>query len=420
MTAGYAAAQSGHSGARPHGARAFAPTVLDYGARGDGVSDDTPAFRECLAANIVAHVPPSENGYRITSTIEIPAGGAVIGASRRSTRLLHAFHGDMFLMREDAALADLSLLGDGASFGGGGLRFVGEAGRQNVRNCAIADFAEACLHFESGAGSQSSFINLLAWRTNAATGSDRYAVIISPDRKLTAVPRSFHNFQSGGRCSFDFGGANGVYIDNSFLADLRFSRETRGVLISNCRLANQQNLLVDGHNNTIVSCDINPVVTIAPGADNIVIESNSYNRPPVIDRSGNGRNLIGYFSVPYEPTIGRQPQAVTLGNGRILAHASRSGSIVSVSIEFLAGETTRFGDMLLEFGLPSFAPNTTRSDQLCGHAWVTKKGAGAAGAVLIPAGAQSAIVVAQGVGPARGVQMMKPGDKLNLSFSYRV
>jgi hypothetical protein len=60
--------------------------VMEWGAIGDGVADDTGAFLAALAASDAVFVPPGR--YRLRSTLVLPAGKNLFGVAARSTVLL--------------------------------------------------------------------------------------------------------------------------------------------------------------------------------------------------------------------------------------------------------------------------------------------------------------------------------------------
>lgn len=69
-----------YAGAVPrtqHDKNAEFVSVRDFGAKGDGVTDDTVAFQNALKYGKHVYVPPAT--YIISSTLEIPANGSMVG-----------------------------------------------------------------------------------------------------------------------------------------------------------------------------------------------------------------------------------------------------------------------------------------------------------------------------------------------------
>ncbi|MEZ5865715.1 MAG: glycosyl hydrolase family 28-related protein [Geminicoccaceae bacterium] len=63
-----------------------AVSVRDFGAVGDGVADDAPAFEAALGAHLAVHVPAGS--YRLASTIMVKPGRTITGAGREATVLV--------------------------------------------------------------------------------------------------------------------------------------------------------------------------------------------------------------------------------------------------------------------------------------------------------------------------------------------
>jgi hypothetical protein len=66
-------------------------SVKDFGALGDGTANDTAAFAHALAASKSVYVPPGT--YKLTSTLEIPSGAHLFGASMHTGASVLRFYG---------------------------------------------------------------------------------------------------------------------------------------------------------------------------------------------------------------------------------------------------------------------------------------------------------------------------------------
>lgn len=236
--------------------------------------------------------------YTLNAKLLIPQHSELVGQGKYVTKIVHAYNGDFCDLPNSSRIADLQIDGQGATFTGSGILFSGSNGKQILDNVSIINFDGPCLDFAVGAGSGFNAAGLEAYRINAASGTARYAIVISATQQLTAVPRSFSQLETGGQCAIDFGGCNNVFVVASTIADVKYTADTRGAHISASRILNQLALTVDGHNNTIVGCDVLPQITIAANADNITIGPNSYNNLPVINNSANNRNRIIVLGSP--------------------------------------------------------------------------------------------------------------------------
>jgi hypothetical protein len=349
--------QSGVTKKAAVSALATMANVKAFGAVGDGIADDTAAFVAAMDVSTAVYVPPGT--YKITSTLAVPANTSLIGAGRGTSKLVHAFNGDMMTLGNYANLADLWLDGQGATYTGQGVVINNGTGRQNITSCRITDFAAACLFFQVQGGTQCSVFDLIASQTNGATGTGNFAIVIQDTGSVEsgAYPRKFSHIETNGFCSFSFGSSNNTYISNSFLADLFYSLNSRATLISNCRLANQSALTIQGNNHTIISSAITPQITIQTTSDNIALQGNSYNNLPIIDNANNTRNLLDAWRQAYTPALTSGGTAPSLGNGTITGSFSRSGSTTSIVGELTIGSTTTLGTGILSISLPAAMKN---------------------------------------------------------------
>lgn len=282
-----------------------------FGALADGTTDDYAAFQRAISwvSNLGGgSIELDRASYKIgTGTLEIPNNVHVFGKSREASKLIHAFDGHMFIFRSNMSMTDLSLVNslknDGITYySGDAIRITGTDSNQTMDKFYCTLFDGRCVYFEIGAGSGCSFSNFKMFRSNAASGTGRYAIVVEDAFMDGAVPRKFVHGEFGGQCSVDFGGCNNFFMTDCYMADVRYSSDSRGVQLKGVRIGNQSALTISGHNNTIVGSDINPTITLSSGTDNCVISDNTYNHLPIVDNSGNNRNLISHYNL-YAPTI---------------------------------------------------------------------------------------------------------------------
>lgn len=285
--------------------------------------------------------------------LTIPARTVIVGAGKRLTTVKVQHGGDFASLGSECHLEGVTVDGSSSGPGGRGLVIAGTAGRQELLNVAVVNFDGACIDFATQAGSQFRGVNVDVYRRASASATDRYAIDVSSDDAPTgAVPRSFVNLQTQGGCAINFGGCDNFYVANSTLGDLRFSENSRAVNITGSRLLNQMSLTVRGHGNSIVACDINAQVSIAPGSDNITLGPGAYNRLPVIDEASNARNNVTHWLTDYAPQLTTGGTPASLGNGSLVGAYSRSGAAVHGEVTLTVGSTTTLGTGELRISLP--------------------------------------------------------------------
>jgi Pectate lyase superfamily protein len=332
--------------------------VQAYGAKGDCRTDDAPAIRATIGAaesNLgwgVVYFPAPVNCYLLGSSLgTIPMSVTLRGAGREMVVLQRHFNGGALLtMADSTEVEDLQLEGDGANYAGEGIDIGGIDSNQTIKNVRIVNFNGIPVHYlTTTAGSRSTWINVEA---RSYRGSGYYAFVTADGVQPTAVPKSYFHIETGGQPAFEFGGDNDVFICNSFIGDLQFTKNTSGVNIVSSRIATMPNLHILGQNSSLVGDDIYPNIILDSGAAGITVGPGS-NNGTITDNSRTFQNKLFFSAVPYTPTLTSGGIAPALGNGTIAGAVSRVGTITYYNIEFTVGSTTTLGSGDLRFGLPN-------------------------------------------------------------------
>lgn len=332
-------------------------SLLDFGARGDGRADDSQALRRALSENRGGTVfaPARAAGYVLGSQIDVPARTRLVFLAGSNQLVYCRNPGPAFILR-DASQVDG---GDYRGAGGTAPCFVlpDATGQQRLSNIvAVEGWAGPLIDFAASGGSQSRIENF-SLRTLGR--GDSFAIRIAPTPPDVAVPRQLANGHFNGGPSIDFGGCSVVMIDGVYCADLRFSGESRGVMMTRSRVGNQRRLIVCGHGH-LLDAGWMPQLHLAPGTDSCEIRG-YFNSGPVIDASGNGRNIVIYpsFAVPLVFTSDDRPIAGLEG---ATATLSRSGALYR--FEFAGTfDTGALGNRMLYVALPVAAPTSAAADQ---------------------------------------------------------
>lgn len=334
--------------------------------------DVSAKINAAFAADKYVDIP--EGGYRIGSQLTMQAQGLGRGHGRRSSIFKKYFNGDMFAsLPHEAGFTDMYFDGNGASFTGRIFPVTGTDSRQYAHRCVIKDAESYCIEFTAiGAGSQSAFIDCEIARYDGLTAG-KYSVKVVDTQQLAATPRSFIGVQSNGTYFIDFGGGNNFEVLGCFSGGYRFTPDSRAVHIVGGRIANIASLNLDGNNNTITGCGINPNLILVAGTSGWAVQGNSYNGT-VTDNSGQTSNQIDIWSFSYTPTWTGSGSNPAIGNGTLRGEYSRNGDVIDLAIELIIGSTTTFGTGTWQFSVPVPPALASGAVQSSGSAYILDAG----------------------------------------------
>ena len=299
-------------------------SVKDFGAVGDGSTDDYTAFNNALTAATggCVIVPFASAGYILGSTLAIPANTKLLFLAGRRQLISKTHTNSMYTMGAGCEIEGGNHRG-GTSGAAAGKCFVfsGTDGGQRLSNfLANTYFNDTILDFAVAAGSQCVISDFIAARADASGDDGKSAIVIADSLAAAAYPRHFINPETDGTASFSTGGCNALHIVGGYIGPMTFSANSRGVEMAATRLGNQSALTVRGANH-VLNAGFNPQITVASGTTSVDIRG-YYNTGRPLDSSGNGTNNICFPKTSVVPVLRSSAVALTLtGAGGDLSRA---------------------------------------------------------------------------------------------------
>lgn len=314
-------------------------SVLDFGAVGDGVADDTVAIQNAMVAAGAGTVYFPRGSYRITSTLTMPDKQRWEGeGGQRATTLSKAFNGDFVVMKTLCQIENLNLECNGGTYTGRGI-YVQEGYSHQIIRVRIASSAGISLEFANDIGGGATVTELEAFTTNTTV----VAGIKIAD--TTACPRFFENlWLPGGLFDFSNGG-NGCSVNNFYIRTFVTNASSQLMHISNGRIATlSATTTLSG-----ADCEMTCVSFSGPvafvNAQGWKVQNCTFGAGFTEDPSNCQYNAIQdqrqTYTVTWDQPSGTQP---SLGNGTLTGNQQRNGYSCLVSIRLVIGSTTTTGN----------------------------------------------------------------------------
>lgn len=253
--------------------------VKDYGAVGDGTTDDSPAFTAALAIGKDVLVPSGD--FRVQNLV-IPDGQTLFGHGNSSILRKRA-NGPIVSLGERSHLRSLSLYGEGAFYTGPGVLVpsTGEYhGGQRISNCWIIGSATYPVEY---AAEYAGFMSTIVQCELAPHVPETYACVKWGVE--TALNHHGDRAIIGCGCQgfiVDARGSNAGYVAQCFsgappgysgpLCAVITDANTKTLTVTGCRLVGPQNF--EGINGTWTGNIISLPATIGAGASNLTITGN--------------------------------------------------------------------------------------------------------------------------------------------------
>lgn len=326
-------------------------SVKNFGAVGDGVTDDTAAFKAAIASVFVTKLWIPEGDFRVTDELDVLGTcTGFTGAGEIDSRIIKEFNGNLIKSsNQGSTFSDFWVVGNAATYSGGGFYMV--ADDCNLQRVRVTDTTDACVIFKANDSTYNTVTDcfLLAANNGYAIRSD------GTDLSTGPTVRTFTRLKGGGPL-VNFAGMNRAILTDSFGTLIGFDGSSSKIGVHNNRFTNANaNLSVDGFNHIFtgnqfgfsagfnlkfeatceaVSYDASNQISIDSGTNNTCIDNKSV---------GNVSNTNAIYQplVAYPFILGGTTTDSSNGNApTATATYSRNGRTVTCSFSFIKGSTT--------------------------------------------------------------------------------
>lgn len=392
--------------------------VTNYGATGNGTTDDTAAIQAAIAAaGPYSDVVFPSGTYLITSTLTSLTGQRWLGrGGQRGTTIKKGANIDMVVVGTLSTILDINLEGVGATYTGKGFRIV-SGFSQTITRCRAVNMGGNPMWFDVDAGGGA---NVTCFEGYPVDPGAYAGIQIAGD--TGAHPRFFRGiWLSGANFALGPGGGNGGSLSEFYIRTFVFDPTSTLFHISNGRCATL------GATTTLKGFDhsIDGVAFAGPVALDSAQGINlgpSCSVPSLTENATNSQyNSVYVQRRTYTPTWTQTSATPAIGNGTLTGNYVRAGHMCHVQIELVAGSTTTFGDAAsgYRFSLPFPGHLSFNQRGFPVRIYDTSAGADFTGWASIGAG-QDYITISVGAQQVRATSPMTwaNGDTLQCSFSY--
>lgn len=343
-------------------------SVKDFGAAGDGTTDDTAAIQAALTAGAGGRVYFPSGTY-LCGALTVPASTRLSGDGITSVIKKNA-NGDMLTMGAMSTVQSLCLDGQGVAYTGRGC-VVSTGDLDNVSwrkfiDCDILNMASACIDFTVARAGYSSMIENCRM---TLAGANQYTVgcVKLPTGENATL--NGNRFMSGcwtfGCRMFDAGQCDNFVVTNCQGAAPILNPLSLKVTMTNCRVVNVgdsslASWTIDGQFGTYDSLVVSLSIVFASTCAHVKW-SNIAHSGTITDNApgmAQGNEIYYLAQTSFVPTwTGAGSPAI--GNGTLSCSYTRRGAFAAVNVTFTVGSTTTLGSGAWTFTLPFTASRFT-------------------------------------------------------------
>jgi hypothetical protein len=318
-----------------------------FGAKGDGVTDDTLAIQNAInAAGVSGAVFFEAGSYAQTATLSTLTGQKWVGeGGKRSVKLLKNFNGDQVVVNDLSAIEYIDLEANGAMYSGRGF-YVAPGYSQIIKHCRVATSQGPCLEFAKDAGGGANIIDF-----EGTTYDPTNVAAIKIGEQSGPKPKFFDGiWLSGGL--FDLASkyaGNGCSLTNFYIRNFLLTGPIgsgSGLFhITNGRVASiNDTTVVSGSDMSFSNVAFSGPVVLT-NAQGIHFDQSCLFGAGITEDSTCNSNLFTQNTTAYTPNwyqpSGTQP---SIADGSITSFYRRDGNIVTVIIRVVMGANTVYGN----------------------------------------------------------------------------
>lgn len=422
-----------YTGAVPrtqHEINATVLSIMDFGAVGDGVTDDTAAIQAAIdaatapspsiRAKLYVPVPDGPDYfYKITAPLVVNNNFLTIEFASTLAIFKKFFNGEIFrIVGGEVELLRCGIDGNGGTYTGGGIRLANASAISfKLINARITETLSSPILIEPNAGALAKFIGGMLQPFGAsATGTP---AISMTGADTSPANRKLLGFSTGGAPIADCTGAETMQIeacDGSLIITSATSKKVSAV--GNRMQTGGTNCTIAGIDHCYTGNTMASSFELAALASNNVVKNNVTVGQEVIDGSGNTSNKVILNNQSVTPVWTAVTTNPVLNNGALTGNFCREDKMIDYTVDLLMGAATTYGTGEYLFSLP-FA---SAARAFMGSVWALDNGtAFRTGTVLIPASSTTASVYFDG-----GASSMSPtvpitwasGDRMRFQIRY--